>query len=103
MLESGFYNMDCIEGMKQFPDKYFDLAVVDPIYGDVTQGGYMKNMDSTTKVAKVRQYHTSIWNQEKTGGDYFQELFRVSKNQVIWGGKLLYRVSSMFSMLDCLG
>ena len=33
MLEPGFYNMDCMEGMKQFPDKYFDLAVVDPPYG----------------------------------------------------------------------
>ena len=34
MLDFGFYNMDCMEGMKQFPDKYFDLAVVDPPYGD---------------------------------------------------------------------
>ncbi len=34
MLDFGFYNMDCMEGMKQFPDKYFDLAIVDPPYGD---------------------------------------------------------------------
>ena len=34
MLDFGFYNMDCMEGMKQFPDKYFDLAVVDPPYGN---------------------------------------------------------------------
>ena len=34
MLDYGFYNMDCMEGMKQFPDKYFDLAIVDPPYGD---------------------------------------------------------------------
>ena len=46
MLDFGFYNMDCMEGMKQFPDKFFDLAVVDPPYGDGTQlsdnsrGGY---------------------------------------------------------------
>ena len=33
MLDYGFYNMDCMEGMKQFPDKYFDLAIVDPPYG----------------------------------------------------------------------
>ena len=32
MLDFGFYNMDCMEGMKEFPDKYFDLAVVDPPY-----------------------------------------------------------------------
>jgi site-specific DNA-methyltransferase (adenine-specific) len=34
MLEPGFYNMDCMEGMKQFPDGFFDLAIVDPPYGD---------------------------------------------------------------------
>ena len=34
MLDSGFYNMDCMEGMKQFPDKFFDLAIVDPPYGN---------------------------------------------------------------------
>lgn len=39
MLDFGFYNMDCMDGMKEFPDKYFDLAIVDPPYGGVTQGG----------------------------------------------------------------
>ena len=33
MLDFGFYNMDCMEGMKEFPDKYFELAIVDPPYG----------------------------------------------------------------------
>lgn len=33
MLESGFYNMDCMDGMREFPDKFFDLAIVDPPYG----------------------------------------------------------------------
>jgi len=33
MLEPGFYNLDCMDGMKEFPDKYFDLAIVDPPYG----------------------------------------------------------------------
>lgn len=37
------YNMDCMEGMKRYPDGYFDLAVVDPVYGDVPYGGYMSN------------------------------------------------------------
>ena len=61
MLDLGFYNMDCIEGMRQFPDKYFGLAIVDPVYGGVTQGGYMKNVDSTQRLAKAIQYHTGIW------------------------------------------
>lgn len=38
MLDYGFYNMDCMDGMKQFPDKYFDLAIVDPPYGDARGG-----------------------------------------------------------------
>ena len=37
MLEMGFYNMDCMDGMREFPDKYFDLAIVDPPYGDATE------------------------------------------------------------------
>ena len=39
MLGFGYYNMDCMEGMKGFPDKYFDLAVVDPEYGRKEHGG----------------------------------------------------------------
>lgn len=93
MLDFGFYNMDCMEGMKQFPDKYFDLAIVDPVYGDVKQGGYMKNVESTARKAKARKYNTALWEQEKTGNEYFEELFRVSKNQIIWGGELFYNIN----------
>jgi DNA modification methylase len=50
MLDFGFYNMDCMEGMKQFPNKYFELAIVDPPYGSArykierTGGSWFKNM-----------------------------------------------------------
>ncbi len=37
LLDFGFYNMDCLDGMKQFPDKFFDLAIVDPPYGGAKQ------------------------------------------------------------------
>ena len=37
MLDPGFYNMDCMAGMKEFPDGFFDLAIVDPPYGDATE------------------------------------------------------------------
>ena len=80
------YNADCMEAMKEFPDNFFDLAIVDPVYGDVTKGGYMTNLDSTKKLAEPIHYHLGLWNQEKTGKEYFNELFRVSKNQIIWGG-----------------
>lgn len=86
MLDFGFYHADCMDHLKDYPDGYFDLAIADPVYGDVTQGGYMKNLDSTTKLAKPIPYHLSIWNQKKTGKDFFNELFRVSKEQIIWGG-----------------
>jgi site-specific DNA-methyltransferase (adenine-specific) len=75
-----------MEGMKQFPDKYFELAIVDPVYGDVTQGGYMSNPHTCDKLAKAAEYHLSLWSQQKTPKLYFDELFRVSKNQIIWGG-----------------
>lgn len=89
MLDFGFYNMDCMEGMRQFPDKFFDLAIVDPVYGDVTAGGYMTNNKGQrigTGKANQKGYYAGLWSQEKTGEDYFKELLRVSKNQIIWGG-----------------
>lgn len=79
------YNMDCMEYMKTVPDKYFDLAVVDPVYGDVTAGGYLTGK-SAGGVGPHTKHHDAIWKQEKTGKEYFDELFRVSKNQIIWGG-----------------
>ena len=82
-------NGDCVAAMRQMPDNAFDLAIVDPVYGDVTQGGYMthnKGQRVGTGKANQKGYHAGLWNQGKTGGDYFAELFRVSRNQIIWGG-----------------
>lgn len=84
MTQNIVYNCDCVEAMKQMDDNAFDLAIVDPVYGDVTNGGYMKN--AATGVAKVKDYHISLWRQEKNGDEYFEQLFRVSKNQIIFGG-----------------
>ena len=76
MLDFGYYNMDCMDGMKEFPDKYFDLAIVDPPYGINIQ-----------KSGRLGKYNTeNIWDNEIPNDDYFKELFRVSKNQIIWGG-----------------
>lgn len=70
------YNADCMDIMKQYPDKYFDLAVVDPQYGIniETSGTYFK------------QFKTKGWDNEIPNEVYFNELKRVSKNQIIWGG-----------------
>ncbi len=86
MLDAGFYNMDCMDGMKEFPDSFFDLAIVDPPYKGVTRGGYMINNQTTGRLCAAKNYHTALWQQRPPTQEYFDELFRVSKNQVIWGG-----------------
>lgn len=71
------YNVDCMEYMRDLPDKEFDLAVVDPPYGiGITKSGRLKkyNLNNTK------------WDNKTPDGNYFSELFRVSKNQIIWGG-----------------
>lgn len=68
------FNEDCMEVMKRYPDKHFDLACVDPPYGI----GISMN--------PVRQQHTKkTWGMKIPNGEYFSELMRVSKNQIIWG------------------
>lgn len=79
------YLADCMEAMRSMPDNAYDLAVVDPIYGDVTIGGYITGK-SKGGVGPHPQHDASMWSQPKTGKEYFDELFRVSKNQIIFGG-----------------
>jgi site-specific DNA-methyltransferase (adenine-specific) len=68
-------NEDNMDLMSRYPDKYFDLAIVDPPYGI----GISSN--------PVRQKHTKkTWDNQIPLQNYFYELFRVSKNQIIWGG-----------------
>lgn len=90
MLDFGFYNMDCMEGMKQFPDKYFDLAMVDPAYGRKEHGGknrstYCRQKNGSKLYVKSGQHIRKNWDNKPEGEEYFNELFRVSKHQIIWG------------------
>ena len=82
------FNMDCLEAMRQMEDNAFDLAVVDPPYGI----GYDKAISKqggakfgNAKAAK-KNYHTADWDKSVPDKEYFDQLFRVSKKQVIWGG-----------------
>lgn len=68
-------NENNLDLMKRYSDKYFDLAIVDPPYGI----GISK--DSVRHVHKKKD-----WDNEIPSKQYFDELFRVSKNQIIWGG-----------------
>lgn len=90
MANINLHNIDCMEYMKNIPDKYFDLAIVDPPYGI----GISSN--------PVRQQHEKkIWDNNIPSNDYFTELFRVSKDQIIWGGKLFWITS--FTRVHYLG
>ncbi len=75
-------NEDNIELMKRYPDNYFDLAIVDPPYGIGEDG--LKN-HSRGKAAKPTKYTPKKWDSSTPEKEYFDELFRVSKNVIIWG------------------
>lgn len=114
MLETGLYNMDCMDGMKMFPDKFFDLAIVDPPYGNAANanksglvGGQLtgtarpEDLEDGSHVTICRTGGT--WAAKYSQGGifddadirtwdvapddlYFRELARVSNDQIIWGG-----------------
>jgi site-specific DNA-methyltransferase (adenine-specific) len=90
-MKSEVFNMDCIEGMKQYQDNHFDLAIVDPPYGI----GAGKRVGTIYKAGKekggkgfsnTKKYESKKWDSEAPLQNYYDELFRVSKNQIIWGG-----------------
>src|SRR5690349_7292508 len=74
-------NIDCMEYMKTVPDKHFDLAIVDPPYG-IGRDGSLK---TTSKHGGRKAHKFKGLDNEIPDESYFNELFRVSKNQIIWG------------------
>jgi len=84
-MKSIVTNEDCMELMARYPDKYFELAIVDPPYGiniNVSMG--------RRKGDKKSDYHKFAGNDISIPSkEYFDELFRVSKNQIIWGGNYM--------------
>ena len=77
--------MDCMQGMKEFPDNYFDLAIVDPPYG-IGIDGQKARVDIKNPKHSRKGHEKKNWDKYIPSEKYFNELFRVSKNQVIWGG-----------------
>lgn len=77
---SEVYLMDCVAGLRHYPDNYFDLAVVDPPYGIEI------NMNMGRKKGQKKRHNEKDWDNSIPEDIYFKELFRVSKNQIIWGG-----------------
>lgn len=99
------FNMDCMDAMREMPDKFFDLAVVDPPYGitvdlqSLGKGtGLAPQANTQARITKSRMHgggklkdrainkYDSSWDSSPPPQEYFQQLFRVSRNQVIWGG-----------------
>jgi len=79
--------MDCMELMKEYPDKHFDLAIVDPPYGIGIVSQFKKTTESKRSMMRGMNGITgSEWDSSTPDGQYFVELRRVSKNQIIWGG-----------------
>lgn len=75
-----------MELMARYPDKYFDLAIVDPPYG-IGFGSFNRtNRDSAGNRFKADKYKNSDWDKSIPETEYFKELVRVSKNQIVWGG-----------------
>lgn len=79
MSENIAYNMDCMDAMRQIPDKFFDLAVVDPPYGIGMDGGCIGYKGFNV-------FDKKDWDKKTPPDEYFEQLFRTSKNQIIWGG-----------------
>ena len=71
-----YFNEDCMVGMARYPDKYFELAIIDPPYRNQSENQPTKDMRRNGKIEVFG---------DKPDKTYFDELFRVSKNQIIWG------------------
>lgn len=91
MPESIVYNVDCMEFLRTQPDKAFDLAIVDPPYGigintmNYTKSGAIRTRGNSA--ANRRDYRKKgEWDTAPPEQEYFDELFRVSREQIIWGG-----------------
>jgi site-specific DNA-methyltransferase (adenine-specific) len=87
------YNADCMEIMKGFKDKQFALAIIDPPYGigaDKAQNAAASQREKANGKSKAgrgwKAYKETDWDNEIPSAEYWQELMRVSKNQIVWGG-----------------
>jgi site-specific DNA-methyltransferase (adenine-specific) len=93
-----FYNADNMAIMKTFKDKEFDLAIVDPPYGinaDNKNNGKNSDSHEKTSKAKINTYKKTNWDNAIPNEEYFEELKRISKRQIIWGANYFGLVGGM--------
>ena len=91
------YNMDCMEYMKTCKDNQFHLAIVDPPYG-IDLANMNMGAGKSKKASKIqnRKWKPKDWDKNTPTKEYFDELFRISKNQIVWGG-------NYFELPPCYG
>ena len=77
-------NEDNMELMARYPDKYFDLAIVDPPYGINVNMNAGRKKDTRSKKRALKK-----WDTQSPDAEYFKQLFRVSKNQIVWGANYM--------------
>ena len=80
-------NEDCMELLKRTPDNYYDLSICDPPYGNIDAIGLNDNKKKGKQATKRKGYH--LFENISPDNEYYLELERVSKNQIIWGGNFL--------------
>ena len=85
-VPSVVYNEDCVEGLKRFSDNHFDLAIVDPPYGI---GAGSVNFQSGTRKKPSKFHKVNDWDNAIPTAEYWEQLFRVSTNQIVWGGNYM--------------
>ena len=83
-MDSIVFNEDCMAVMARYPDKYFDLAVVDPPYG-INIGKTTNTQGKNRKKRKANKYIKKDWDNQIPNAAYWHELKRVSKNQIVFG------------------
>ena len=89
-------NEDNMELMARYEDNYFDLAIVDPPYGinqDKVQEGLSNKKGFTKNAGTYKEYHKTDWDSKVPTLEYFKELQRVSKNQIVWGGNYFHELN----------
>ena len=92
--------MDCMDYMRDFPDKYFELAIVDPPYGigvgtEINREGFRDGSSRNSLSRFESQMLSKAWDNSPPSAAYFKELLRVSGNQIVWGGN--YFLNNLYS------
>ena len=80
-------NEDNMQLMARYPDNYFELAIVDPPYGIGVDGAiHIRKPDRPSTWDMVEKYEKKDWDDEIPKAEYWEQLLRVSQNQIVWGG-----------------